>query len=149
MSYSPLVNFGQWQAATAKRIANPQFMNPNAGFYTTQQATDAGLFTPMPPGSGTATASAWQNMADYFGVPMVPGRASGGTVRAGQMTKVGERGPEMLRTKNGSRIVGKDGPDYIHTKTNGYVTPNERLMSMPRRERLMMGSLPKRLRFAS
>lgn len=149
MSYSPLLNFGQWQAATANRIANQQYANPDPGFYTTQQAMDTGLFTPAPPGSGAATAQAWKGMADYFGVPMVPGRASGGPVRAGQMTKVGERGPEMLHTKGGNRIVGKDGPDYIHIKTEGYVTPNERLMSMPRRERMMMGAMPKRLRYTS
>jgi hypothetical protein len=143
MSYNPLLNFGQWQAATAKKVANQQYMNPDQGFYTSQQAIDNGLFNLAPAG---AVAPGGQT---YFGVPMVPGRASGGPVRAGQMTKVGERGPEMLHTKGGNRIVGKDGPDYIHIKTEGYVTPNERLMSMPRRERMMMGSMPKRLRYTS
>lgn len=146
MNYG-LVGMPQYQNLLAKKNANQQVMSPQAGFVGLGDATNQGLFTPSPTAGVGGTAQAWQGMADYFGVPMMPGRMSGGLVQRGQMTKVGERGPEPFRDKNGTRIVGKDGPDYIHPKSNGYVTPNERLMSLPMRERVGMKNMPKRLKY--
>lgn len=145
MNYG-LISRPEYGSRLNSMIKNQQVMSPTPGFIGIGDATNQGLFTPAAPGTEGA-AQAWKEMADYFGVPMMSSRMSGGMVQRGQMTKVGERGPELMRDKNGVRVVGKDGPDYIHSKSNGYITPNERLMSLPMRERVGMKSMPKRLKY--
>ena len=64
---------------------------------------------------------------------MIPARAEGGRVKAGETVLVGEKGPELLSVTSSSnalnnpktQIVGKDGPELITIPYTGFIISNE------------------------
>lgn len=64
---------------------------------------------------------------------MIPAKAEGGRVKAGETVLVGEKGPELLSVTSSSnalnnpksQIVGKDGPELITIPYTGFIISNE------------------------
>lgn len=144
-----MVGMPEYNSRLNAMLRDRKVMSPDAGFTGLGDSMTQGSFTPAMPGTGTATPAAWQGMTNYFRGLNVQGRFTGGTAPRGRMTRVGEKGPELLHSKNGTRIVGRDGPDFIEPKEDSYVTPNERMQAMPVRQRMGMSAMPNRYRFSS
>jgi hypothetical protein len=55
--------------------------------------------------------------------------AGGGPIAAGQLTLVGEAGPELLVTDAGARVIGAQGPEFIKPDISGIVIPSDKFVS--------------------
>lgn len=56
--------------------------------------------------------------------------AAGGPLRAHQTALTGEQGSELLVTRSGMRLVGRQGPEIIRSREAGYVLPHRETMTL-------------------